>query len=138
MFDIDHFKRHNDRFGHQAGDLVLQRAAEALTTASRSIDTVARYGGEEFAVIMPGLAPDEALSAVERLRAALAVGTGRHKVTASAGVAAFPSNARDAESLIRNADEALYASKAKGRNRTTRSRRRGGVRSAPRERTLTA
>jgi diguanylate cyclase (GGDEF)-like protein len=138
MFDIDHFKKHNDRLGHQAGDDVLRRAVASLETASRSFDTVARYGGEEFAVIMPGLDPAEAQATVERLRTAIATTAGRVRVTASAGVAAYPLNARDAESLIRYADEALYASKAGGRDRTTRSRRRGGVRAVPQERTLTS
>jgi two-component system cell cycle response regulator len=138
MFDIDHFKKHNDRLGHQAGDDVLRRAAASLEAASRSFDTVARYGGEEFAVIMPGLDPAEALTTVERLRMALATNAGRVRVTASAGVAAYPLNARDAESLIRYADEALYASKEQGRDRTTRSRRRGAMRPVAHERTLTS
>ena len=138
MFDLDHFKQLNDRFGHQAGDEALRRAASALTTSSRPFDTVARYGGEEFAVIMPGLAPAEALSAVERLRGAIAASADGLPVTASAGVAVYPSNARDAESLIRYADEALYASKAQGRDRSTRSRRRGGAQAPRRERTLTS
>ena len=137
MFDIDHFKKINDRSGHQAGDDVLRRVAEALDSASRSFDTVARYGGEEFSVIMPGLPAAEALSAVERLRAAIAAGQDGIRVTASAGVAAYPVNARDAESLIRYADEALYASKAKGRNRSTRSRRRGGQSAQRAERAMT-
>jgi diguanylate cyclase (GGDEF)-like protein len=136
MFDIDHFKKHNDRLGHQAGDEVLKSAVAALESACRSFDTVARYGGEEFAVIMPGLDPDEALPTVERLRVALASTAGRVRVTASAGVASYPVNARDAETLIRFADEALYASKSRGRDRSTRSRRRGGVGPARREPTL--
>lgn len=138
MFDIDHFKQHNDRFGHQAGDEVLRRTVSALTTSSRSIDTVARYGGEEFAVILPGLGGAEAISAVERLRGAVAAQPGDVPVTASAGVATYPMNARDAESLIRYADEALYESKAQGRDRSTRSRRRGGVTAPRRERTLSS
>ncbi len=129
MFDIDHFKDHNDRYGHQAGDATLRAAARALASASRVFDTVARYGGEEFAVIMPGLTPHEALAAVERLRAAIEENAASVAVTASAGVSTFPANARDAESLVRTADEALYESKARGRNRSTRSRRRGGLRS---------
>jgi diguanylate cyclase (GGDEF)-like protein len=132
MFDIDHFKRHNDRYGHQAGDETLRRAAAALVSASRTFDTVARYGGEEFAVIMPGLSSREALDAVERLRDAIAASAVSVRVTASAGISTFPANARNAESLIRTADEALYESKAKGRNRSTRSRRRGGLRAVAR------
>jgi len=127
MFDLDHFKRLNDRYGHQVGDDALRRAAEALSSASRAFDIVARYGGEEFAVIMPALPSGEALRTVERLRAAIAKAGGPAPVTASVGVATYPTNARDAESLIRFADEALYQSKAKGRNQATRSRRRGGL-----------
>ncbi len=138
MFDVDHFKKINDRLGHQAGDEVLRRVAAALEADSRSFDTVARYGGEEFAVIMPGLPAAEALSAVERLRAAIAASSDRSSITASAGVAAYPVNAKDAESLIRYADEAMYASKAKGRDRSTRSRRRGGLSVPRRERALTS
>jgi diguanylate cyclase (GGDEF)-like protein len=128
MFDLDHFKRLNDRHGHQAGDDALRNVAAALTTASRAFDTVARYGGEEFAVIMPALPASEALKTVERLRAAIAAAEGPKAITASAGVASYPANAPDADSLIRFADEALYESKARGRNRATRSRRRGGLR----------
>jgi diguanylate cyclase (GGDEF)-like protein len=132
MFDLDHFKRLNDRYGHQVGDDALRRAADALSSASRAFDIVARYGGEEFAVIMPALPSTEALRTVERLRAAVAKTGGPSPVTASAGVATYPANARDADTLIRFADEALYESKARGRNRTTRSRRRGGLRTVAR------
>ena len=132
MFDLDHFKRLNDRYGHQVGDDALRRVARALSSASRAFDIVSRYGGEEFAVIMPALAAGEALRAVERLREAIARTGGPNPVTASAGVASYPANAGDAESLIRFADEALYESKARGRNRTTRSRRRGGLRTVGR------
>ncbi|MDQ4005101.1 MAG: sensor domain-containing diguanylate cyclase, partial [Actinomycetota bacterium] len=65
LFDLDRFKRFNDRYGHQIGDGILRDSAQALVTASRTFDTVARYGGEEFAVIMPGLQSGEALGAIE-------------------------------------------------------------------------
>jgi diguanylate cyclase (GGDEF)-like protein len=128
LFDLDHFKKINDRHGHQAGDEALRTAARTLEEASRAFDTVARYGGEEFAVIMPALASAEALATVERLRRAIGAEEGSVPLSASAGVATYPNNARDAESLIRNADEALYQAKAAGRARAKRSRRRGGFR----------
>jgi diguanylate cyclase (GGDEF)-like protein len=128
LFDLDHFKDFNDRFGHQVGDDIVRDAAQALDKASRDFDIVARYGGEEFAVILPGLRSTEAVTAIERLRAAIATVEAPRPLTASAGVATFPVHARDGITLLGAADEALYESKAKGRNRTTRSRRRGGLR----------
>ena len=128
LFDLDHFKRFNDRYGHQVGDDILRKSAQALETASRDFDTVARYGGEEFAVIMPGLRSSESLGAIERLRAAIAAIDAPEPLTASAGVATYPVHARDGRSLLRAADESLYESKDHGRDRATRSRRRGGLR----------
>jgi diguanylate cyclase (GGDEF)-like protein len=119
MVDIDHFKDLNDSLGHQAGDEVLRNAAAALACACREFDTAARYGGEEFAVILPGCDPEEALDAAERLRRAVSAAPMPVRLTASAGVATFPAHAGDAESLVRAADEALYASKRGGRNQTT-------------------
>jgi diguanylate cyclase (GGDEF)-like protein len=118
MVDIDHFKDLNDSLGHQAGDEVLRNAAAALACACREFDTAARYGGEEFAVILPGCHPEEALEAAERLRQAVGGAPMPVRLTASAGVATFPSHAGDAESLVRAADEALYAAKRGGRNQT--------------------
>jgi diguanylate cyclase (GGDEF)-like protein len=119
MVDIDHFKRLNDSLGHQAGDEVLRNAAAALACACREFDTAARYGGEEFAVILPGCDPDQAREAAERLRLAVCAGPTPVPLTASAGVATFPAHAGDAESLVRAADEALYASKRAGRDQTS-------------------
>jgi two-component system, cell cycle response regulator len=119
MVDIDHFKDLNDSLGHQAGDEVLRNAAAALACACREFDTAARYGGEEFAVILPGCDPEQALEAAERLRRAVGEAPMPVRLTASAGVATFPAHAGDAESLVRAADEALYASKRAGRNQTT-------------------
>jgi diguanylate cyclase (GGDEF)-like protein len=129
LFDLDHFKKFNDEFGHQIGDQVLRDAAHALVDASRDFDTVARFGGEEFAVILPGLRSTEAVSIIERLRAAMGGIEAPRQVRASAGVATYPVHARDGVTLLRAADEALYESKERGRDRTTRSRRRGGLRS---------
>ncbi len=121
MIDIDHFKALNDNHGHQAGDEVLRNVAAALSCECRDFDTAARYGGEEFAVILPGCGPEEALEIAERLRSSVALVPGTVQVTASAGVATFPAHAGDVDTLVRAADQALYASKAAGRNRTSTS-----------------
>ena len=131
MFDIDHFKSLNDTYGHQAGDEVLKQVADALVEASRDFDTPSRYGGEEFAVILPSCSTRESLSVAERLRKSLSEIEGLPaEVTASAGVATFPTHAADMDSLIKAADEALYESKRAGRDRVTRSRRRARARKA--------
>ncbi len=128
VFDVDYFKRVNDSLGHQAGDDVLRRVAKALAAAARDIDLVARYGGEEFTVILPNCSLDDAVRVAERMRSGVS-GVGGDDdlpgVTLSAGVAAIPTNAADEESLIAAADEAMYTSKRAGRDRTTRSSRRG-------------
>jgi two-component system cell cycle response regulator len=124
LLDVDHFKRVNDTYGHQAGDEVLRHVGEALGHVGRETDLVARYGGEEFAVILPDTPVAEAMKVAERLRAAVADFPGLVPVTASAGVAVLPGNANDPPSLVQAADEALYESKRAGRDRTTRSRRR--------------
>jgi two-component system cell cycle response regulator len=121
MVDIDHFKVLNDTLGHQGGDEVLRNAAAALACECREFDTAARYGGEEFAVVLPGCGPDQAYEIAERLRRAVALAPNVATITASAGVATYPAHAGDAESLVRAADQALYASKRTGRDRTTLS-----------------
>ncbi len=116
LLDIDHFKSLNDQFGHQAGDEVLMTVATALAQHCRAFDTVARYGGEEFAVIVPSAGIPECLEAAERLRAEVEGAPTIAKVTVSVGVAAYPEDGKDLQSLVKAADEALYASKRKGRN----------------------
>jgi diguanylate cyclase (GGDEF)-like protein len=125
MVDIDHFKSFNDKHGHQTGDEVLKLVAGVLASACRDFDTAARYGGEEFAVILPSCSSAESLVVAERLRETIAEIETVARVTASAGVATFPAHAGDPEALMKAADEALYESKRAGRNRVTRSRRRG-------------
>ena len=125
LADIDHFKRHNDQYGHQAGDECLRVVARTLAAAvKRTGDLVARYGGEEFAVILPNADGKGATAVAERLRVAVEqirlahVGsvTGRD-VTISLGVAAtVPSRGAAPRSLVEAADEALYQAKAVGRN----------------------
>jgi two-component system cell cycle response regulator len=121
MVDIDHFKNLNDTHGHQAGDEVLRNVAAALSCECRDFDTPARYGGEEFAIILPGCGPQEAAEIAERLRRSVSAAPSVVPITASAGVATYPSHAGDADTLVRAADEALYASKHAGRDQTTLS-----------------
>ena len=123
MFDLDHFKTYNDRFGHSAGDLVLRRVAEFLRSHfNEEGNIICRYGGEEFAVLLPectrNQAAEKARSFVEFLQQQEIV-LRREKtfITVSAGVAAFAQDAKTAEGLIQKADLALYEAKNKGRNR---------------------
>ncbi|MBF2055315.1 MAG: diguanylate cyclase [Candidatus Sericytochromatia bacterium] len=126
MFDIDHFKRFNDTYGHQVGDWVIQKVAQVTRESLRDgVDMAARYGGEEFAVIMPDTSLEEAWLVGERLRKAIEESFIFHdghklKITISLGCASFPAQAQSKEQLILFADTALYASKHKGRNCTTR------------------
>jgi diguanylate cyclase (GGDEF)-like protein len=123
MLDVDHFKRVNDRFGHDAGDQVLREVATVLREATRSEDLVARYGGEEFVLALPIVAPDQATERAERIRATLAerriiVGDASLHVTASLGLAFAPADrVCSAAALITAADRCLYQAKDLGRNR---------------------
>jgi two-component system, cell cycle response regulator len=124
LVDLDHFKALNDHFGHQAGDDVLRKVGAVLREACRESDTPARYGGEEFAVLLPGCGKAEALDAAERIRALIAGIDAPVPITASAGVATYPTHARNATEMVEAADEALYESKGAGRNCTTVSSRK--------------
>jgi two-component system, cell cycle response regulator len=117
--DLDHFKHLNDRFGHAAGDLALRRFSEIASAASRRIDAVARIGGEEFALLLPDTEQHAAYLLAERLRrAAKEQGVDGELPSVSFGVASFPTHAADAEALMHAADQALYAAKAMGRDRS--------------------
>jgi diguanylate cyclase (GGDEF)-like protein len=125
LVDIDHFKRHNDRYGHQAGDECLKVVAATLAAqARRADDLVARYGGEEFAVLLPSVDARGAEALAERMRSAIEAirlpymdAAARRHVTASIGVAAVvPSGSAAPAQLVSAADEALYRAKAVGRN----------------------
>ncbi len=127
MCDIDHFKRVNDDYGHQAGDLVLQQFAKLLEAEAREIDRVGRYGGEEFVLLLPGTVLDAAVTFAERIRERVEHEEFRYdsdKVlhrTMSCGVAAWPHpRVNDPEALIKAADDALYVAKETGRNRVIR------------------
>jgi diguanylate cyclase (GGDEF)-like protein len=123
MVDVDHFKRFNDTFGHEAGDLVLRELAGVLARFARESDVASRYGGEEFLVLLPECPFDAALSKAEQLREEIAKLELRYDdqplgpVTVSLGVAAFPDHAKESEELLRCADDALYLAKQTGRNR---------------------
>ena len=122
VIDIDHFKKYNDTYGHLAGDEVLRRLAAVFTKSIRSSDYAARYGGEEFIIILPETGAGQGVEAVERIRHKMAEerfgGEDESiKVTISVGVASYPENGEDAETVIRNADAALYEAKELGRNR---------------------
>lgn len=122
MFDADHFKAVNDRFGHPAGDAVLCHLAAALSATFRDVDVVARVGGEEFAVLLPSTELDAAAAAANRLRllvdsTPLLVDGELISYTVSAGVAAMDDSLAGLDGLMKRADQALYAAKARGRNR---------------------
>ncbi len=122
MFDLDHFKRINDTYGHLAGDYVLKQLASAVKQKIRREDIFARYGGEEFAIILPEIAQAAALTLAEKVRQLVEDHEFRFEntpidVTISMGVAGVNSNVRDVDALIKLADEQLYAAKAGGRNK---------------------
>jgi diguanylate cyclase (GGDEF)-like protein/putative nucleotidyltransferase with HDIG domain len=118
--DLDGFKAVNDRFGHASGDRALERLSQILSTVKRRIDTAARIGGEEFAVIAPDSDHHAAYILAERMRREVRE-TFRSEpfpLTISLGIATFPRHGATAEALIGGADEALYAAKKLGRDRT--------------------
>jgi diguanylate cyclase (GGDEF)-like protein len=121
MIDADHFKTFNDTFGHQAGDEVLVGIAICISdSVKRAGDCAARYGGEEFAVLLPDLSPAEAFVVAETIRLKVEQWCGETATTTvSIGVASLvPSGHMEWTAMVRAADEALYAAKASGRNRT--------------------
>jgi diguanylate cyclase (GGDEF)-like protein len=123
VLDLDHFKRLNDSHGHEAGDFVLARVGELLRATTRRGDIPCRFGGEEFGVILPGATLEVARMKAESLRAAFASMSfeleGLHlgTFTLSAGVAVLVPPREDWAAVLREADRALYAAKAGGRNR---------------------
>jgi diguanylate cyclase (GGDEF)-like protein/putative nucleotidyltransferase with HDIG domain len=118
--DLDSFKEINDRYGHQAGDRVIERLAQIIQTAKRRIDTAARIGGEEIAVLAPGSDVHAAYILAERLRREVrdTFANEPFDLTISLGLANFPQHGSGAEDLIRAADQALYAAKELGRDRS--------------------
>lgn len=124
MSGIDHFKQYNDTQGHQAGDSLLQAFGEALSQVVRDEDIACRYGGEEFMLILPGASLERAVERAEQAREAITKlrvrlgGRPLPDVTASFGVACFPSQGDHWQDVLKKADAALYQAKRDGRNRT--------------------
>jgi two-component system, cell cycle response regulator len=118
--DLDHFKYVNDQLGHRAGDVALVRVARILSSHRRAGETVARTGGEEFTLLLPNTSEHDAYLAAERMRTAVAGEFASDPVplTFSFGVANFPDHGSSADAVIESADQALYAAKALGRNRS--------------------
>jgi diguanylate cyclase (GGDEF)-like protein len=119
--DLDRFKRVNDIHGHAAGDAVLKRVADAIRNAKRGFDSAARVGGEEFAVLAPDCDEHGAYMLAERIRAAVHEALSAREeaaLTISFGISTFPLHGQSADGLLRTADQALYAAKRLGRNRS--------------------
>ncbi len=122
MLDIDHFKRFNDTYGHDAGDTLLREVGSFLQAHTRGEDIACRYGGEEFMLVLPGASLEATLLRTETIRTDIRVLTVEHQgqplagVTASLGVAVFPGHGTSADILIRTADQALYQAKRTGRD----------------------
>ena len=123
MLDVDHFKRFNDTFGHDAGDVVLKNVGDLLKRSVRQGDVACRYGGEEFLLVLPGTAVSEAVDVAERARTNIQKleivyrNQSLGRVTASLGVALYPTAGRTPAELIAAADQMLYSAKNAGRNR---------------------
>ncbi|WP_273483051.1 sensor domain-containing diguanylate cyclase [Desulforamulus ruminis] len=118
MLDVDDFKGYNDAYGHPAGDEVLKIMAKTFTENIRPKDIVARYGGEEFAFILPHTNLQEGIALGEKIRRAIESRTfPLRQVTASLGIAHFPTHSRDSDHLLKLADTALYMAKTGGRNK---------------------
>jgi diguanylate cyclase (GGDEF)-like protein len=117
--DIDDFKLVNDLHGHPVGDQALQQVADALQDSVRDQDLVFRVGGEEFAVLLPGLTAEDALPVAERLRTAVARTTFAPSLHVSIGLASWPDEGADGQSLLERADAALYAAKDSGKDCTS-------------------
>jgi diguanylate cyclase (GGDEF)-like protein len=130
MADIDQFKRLNDEFGHLLGDEVLRQVSSLFHQQLRKIDVVCRYGGEEFAMLLTQTNGQHALAIADKLRKLVEgwqfPGVPR-AITISAGVAAFPTDGRTRDEIIRAADNGLYAAKQSGRNKVCQAGRAGGA-----------
>jgi len=121
MIDIDHFKSVNDTYGHPCGDFVLKSVSDTIQSALRRVDILARFGGEEFCCILPETCFENSLLVADRIRSQVEMASFEYdgqiiKVTVSIGIpkTAEPDNTH--ESLLKNADNALYAAKTSGRN----------------------
>jgi diguanylate cyclase (GGDEF)-like protein/PAS domain S-box-containing protein len=132
MLDLDHFKRCNDTYGHEAGDTALREIGEFLQTHIRGEDIVCRYGGEEFTLILPEASLEDSSKRAEALREGIKQLTIEYRdhsispITASFGVAVFPDHGASHADILRAADAALYQAKAAGRDRVAIARPMNG------------
>jgi diguanylate cyclase (GGDEF)-like protein len=127
LVDLDHFKQINDSYGHLAGDAVLKAVADAITATVRRRDSIGRFGGEEFVILVPGLTAPHVHDVAERIRTAISklkiatrIADHEHHInglTASIGIATYPTSGTSIERLLQTADTAMYRAKATGRNR---------------------
>lgn len=125
LLDVDDFKKFNDSYGHPNGDIILRELAELIRGLLRDCDLVYRYGGEEFVALLPETSLQEALVVAERVRIFVETESPRfltgttmtHGVTVSIGVASFPEDGTDAESLLKNVDDLMYLAKSAGKNK---------------------
>jgi diguanylate cyclase (GGDEF)-like protein len=123
MVDLDHFKRINDSYGHLAGDAVLKDVADTIVATVRPGDSVGRFGGEEFVVLLPDIAEPDSRAVAERIRVAISRIEVRCRqqpirgLSASIGIATYPTAGATIEALLQAADAAMYRAKANGRNR---------------------
>ena len=120
FFDLDRFKNINDSLGHDAGDEVLRAVAERLSACVRKVDVVARFGGDEFAVLTEGLTAEDQASTVARkiletLSKPMILAGRQYRPVASMGISTYPTDGRDVQSLLKNADIAMYRAKEEGR-----------------------
>jgi len=120
MIDLDFFKTYNDTYGHLAGDDVLTSVGKCIQASIRNVDMAFRYGGEEFAVLLPETMTEGAYLVAERIREKIEqkVFSGRSSITASLGLASWPTDGVTKEQILVSADKALYTAKGTGRNRT--------------------
>jgi diguanylate cyclase (GGDEF)-like protein len=120
MLDIDHFKKVNDTYGHQAGDVVLKRVSSIIASYFRSSDIVSRFGGEEFCVLAAGMEPRTARRVFGNLRKEIeesVISTDQGDISPTISIGVYQSYTKNLEDLVREADERLYAAKEGGRNR---------------------
>ncbi|MGA8862414.1 MAG: EAL domain-containing protein [Gallionella sp.] len=121
IVDLDRFKEVNDRFGHDVGDILLQEAARRISTCVRESDTVSRLGGDEFAAVLPelpdiGHADDVAQKILTKLSEPYRINGEIIHIEASIGISIYPNDAKNISSLMKNADQAMYIAKSRGRN----------------------
>jgi diguanylate cyclase (GGDEF)-like protein len=122
MIDSDHLKAVNDALGHETGNRLLKLTVQCIQGQLRQSDIVARFGGDEFVVVLPETPSNGALGVAERIRKSVEsspLTTRDKKVNATVGIAGYPNQGHDLETVLERADHAMYASKNGGKNRIT-------------------